>query len=359
MQLFRDVIDEIGFMDLGYVGQKYTWSKHFEDGHSIWKRLDRGMATTIRFEQFPGSRITHLPRNSSDYSALLINPSGLELPKSKKLFRFEEMWLSDTTCGETVEAAWINSGGSDIHYNVLTKVKKYSKDLEWWNKNIFGNVRMQLEEKKKLLKHAEAEAVRGGNNNRIRSLKSEIDILLDKESYMWGQRSRVLWLGNGDRNSKFFHTKATLWYKKNYIQGLKDSNGRWRDQPEEIEGLLSNYFTEIFTIARPNIQQGALDYIPQVVSDEINDHLTGEFMAREVSAALKQMAPQKAPGLDGVPPLFFQHFWGLMDHEVTQTILASLNLGTLPYPINHIFITLIPKVKNLEYVTDFHPIKFV
>ena len=35
MQLFRDVLDECGFMDLGFVGPKFTWSRHFEDGRSI------------------------------------------------------------------------------------------------------------------------------------------------------------------------------------------------------------------------------------------------------------------------------------------------------------------------------------
>ena len=40
MQSFRDVIDECSFMDLGYVGSKFTWAKHFEDGHSIRTRLD-------------------------------------------------------------------------------------------------------------------------------------------------------------------------------------------------------------------------------------------------------------------------------------------------------------------------------
>ena len=35
MQQFRDVIDECGFMDLGFEGPKYTWSRHFENGNSI------------------------------------------------------------------------------------------------------------------------------------------------------------------------------------------------------------------------------------------------------------------------------------------------------------------------------------
>ena len=43
MQLFRDVIDECGFMDLGFFGPRFTWSRDFEDRRSIWERLDKGL----------------------------------------------------------------------------------------------------------------------------------------------------------------------------------------------------------------------------------------------------------------------------------------------------------------------------
>ena len=45
MQQFREVMDECGFMDMGFEGSKYTWSKHFENGISIWERLDRCLVT--------------------------------------------------------------------------------------------------------------------------------------------------------------------------------------------------------------------------------------------------------------------------------------------------------------------------
>ena len=43
MQLFRDAINECGFMDLGFTGSQF-WKKHFNDGHSVQERLDWGMA---------------------------------------------------------------------------------------------------------------------------------------------------------------------------------------------------------------------------------------------------------------------------------------------------------------------------
>ena len=63
-----------------------------------------------------------------------------------------------------------------------------------------------------------------------------------------------------------------------------------------------------------------------------------------------------APRPDGMPPLFYQHFWGVVDNEITNPILSWLNLGTTSHPINHTFITFIPKIKNPKFVTQYCPI---
>ena len=112
MQSFRDIIDECGFVDLEFVGPKFTWSKHFEDGHSIWERLNIGMATSNWFLQFPGSQVTHFHCVSSIHAPLLINPTGLEVSPGQKVFHLEEIWLSDARCAKKVEAAWTSYLGN-------------------------------------------------------------------------------------------------------------------------------------------------------------------------------------------------------------------------------------------------------
>lgn len=42
-----------------------------------------------------------------------------------------------------------------------------------------------------------------------RKVESELDKVLQHEETMWFQRSRALWPKEGDKNSKFFHQKAT------------------------------------------------------------------------------------------------------------------------------------------------------
>ncbi|XP_065633926.1 uncharacterized protein LOC136069391 [Quercus suber] len=128
-QLFQDVIDKCGFIDLGFVGTPYTWQKHFVDGHSIWEKLDRGLATNDWLMKFLGVRIQHLSSNSSNHSPLWIIPDGLEVASVPKLFRFEEMWLLDPGCSNVVEVVWSSDVNAYLSSKVVRKIEKCGKKL--------------------------------------------------------------------------------------------------------------------------------------------------------------------------------------------------------------------------------------
>ena len=68
------------------------------------------------------------------------------------------------------------------------------------------------------------------------------------------------------------------------------------------------------------------------------------------------MAPLKVPGPDGMPLLFYQHYWSLIGENVSQSVLNFLNSASLLEHLNHTFITLIPKKKNPEHASEFRPI---
>ena len=89
-------------------------------------------------------------------------------------------------------------------------------------------------------------------------------------------------------------------------------------------------------------------HVPQVVTEDMNKALIREFTAPEVELALNQMAPTKAPGPDGMPPVFYQKFWHVVGSDVTKAVLSCLNSGRILKSINHTFITLIPKINQKE-----------
>ena len=84
--------------------------------------------------------------------------------------------------------------------------------------------------------------------------------------------------------------------------------------------------------------------------------MSSEFTHLEVKQTINQMAPLKAPRPDGMPRLFYQHYWNLIGDDISNIVLHYLNSVTLPEHLSHTFITLIPKKKNPEFASKFRPI---
>jgi hypothetical protein len=99
-----------------------------------------------------------------------------------------------------------------------------------------------------------------------------------------------------------------------------------------------------------------IDLVPVRVTDEMNGVLDQEYNAEDVRAALFQMAPSKAPGIDGFTAGFFQRHWSVLKDDIVPAILGFLNGGELPSGMNDTSITLIPKVHHPQRISQYRPI---
>lgn len=159
----------------------------------------------------------------------------------------------------------------------------------------FWECQTRITEKEKITDSTKREVVISGNNSRVRELKTEINILLDRKAWMWSQHSHVLKLAHGDNNSRYFHMKATQRYqKKKLIGGIKDTTETWQTQPKDITAIFLQYYQAFFSSSNPTDQSTTLDQVPRVITKEMEQLLTSDFLEHEVTMALKQMAPLKA-----------------------------------------------------------------
>nr|GEU41444.1 reverse transcriptase [Tanacetum cinerariifolium]GEU62797.1 reverse transcriptase [Tanacetum cinerariifolium] len=102
----------------------------------------------------------------------------------------------------------------------------------------------------------------------------------------------------GDKNTRYFHTRAISQNKRNSILRLKDEDGKWADNEDGVCDLVSAYFSNLFSSSSPQ----DCDYVVEAVDQSLtgNDILLHEkhVKAKEVYDALMQMASTKAPGPD-------------------------------------------------------------
>ena len=104
---------------------------------------------------------------------------------------------------------------------------------------------------------------------------------------MWRQRSKVAWLRDGDRNTQFFHSKASQRRRRNYITKLHDAIGGWCSRQDQVNATIVDFYQNLFTSSSPSNFEEVIENVPQVITEEKNDMLVAEFTIEEVEIALK------------------------------------------------------------------------
>ena len=227
---------------------------------------------------------------------------------------------------------------------LFKKIKRCRMDLVVWGRNTFENTRDRINAKQGELEDLMLTGYKE-NLDRIHEVRKEISELMHHEEVFWRQRSRSIWLPAGDKNTKFFHQRASQRRRKNTIEGLYDADGVWRRDAGEIAGIAEEYYKSLFTASCNLNTEAVLASVDRVVTGDMINDLVRPYTAEEVRMALVQMHPSKAPGPDGMTPFFFQKFWHIVGQDVTGAVLSVLHSGRYLQKMNYTHIVLVPKKK--------------
>jgi len=98
---------------------------------------------------------------------------------------------------------------------------------------------------------------------------------------MWQQRSRIRWLAAGDKNTRFFHLRASQRRKKNSIKRLKRPDGQFTEDIQEMGNLTSSFYKNLYTSEGTIDMESVLNVVPVKVTPEMNDQLLAPFWRRK------------------------------------------------------------------------------
>lgn len=145
-------------------------------------------------------------------------------------------------------------------------------------------------------------------------------------------------------NTQLFHVKASYRARKNCIERLVDTVGRWVTNKREVSEVARKYFVNLFsTNGVENIDQ-ILEQVPTCITEEMNDVFIEPVSDKEIVDALRQMDPRKAPRSDGLSILFFKENWDVVGAEVTSCCKEILHGLRSAREVNDTILVLIPKV---------------
>jgi hypothetical protein len=222
MQGFSDFIAALGLIDPQLEGGTFTWSNSRDV--EARSRIDRFLFSPDWEDHFPSIIQTAYAspccRITSQSSWSVVNSRNAD-----GLSAFEKMWFKADGFVDRVRQWWLSyQFDGSPSYILANKLKALKADLKKWNTESFGNVGIKknqlLYELHEIDRAAESRILTFDEKLRKESLVTELEktILLDEIS--WRQKSRVLWLKEGDRNTQFFHRMANSNRRNNSISTL-------------------------------------------------------------------------------------------------------------------------------------------
>eukprot|EP00253_Pinus_taeda_P009011 PITA_09011 len=223
-----------------------------------------------------------------------------------------------------------------------------------------------MEDKQNLEKEMEAlqqKMILEGRTEESISKEGEILSKLEErrkqEEILWRKKSRIKWLREGERNTKFFHQAMIKHRQRNRILCIKEKNGNRVVEQAEIEQVLIDHHKEILSepqADRIHAIQEIFSPIPRLFTDDQNKALIRAATLEEIEETMKAMKKGTAPGPDGFTVDFFQAGWHFLGKEILELVEESrMNQKVWP-AINSTFYALIPKGDNLEDANGFRPI---
>lgn len=358
MQAFKNALEDSHLSDLGYRGPRFTWCNGRYGEDFTRERLDRAVANGEWTNLFDVVEVHVLRRSKSDHHPLLVSFSNSRDVKWNKcrMFRYEACWGKHKESHQLIKQVWRAKQPSINPWNNLQgKLSVCKKSLKEWVRKNSDAVEDQIKRKEQELKLIQLHD-NGVQMDEERQIMEELDSLLEQEELKWQQRAKVNWLQHGDRNSKYFHAAATQKNRRSRILEIQDISGQRCTTKEAIEEAFVSYFQELFIGGTQLEVDQCIQALDKKVTDSMNDNLVAEVTVEEISRALHQMPPLKAPGPDGFSACFFQQNWALVHKEVCEAIIHFFNTGMLDSSINITHIALIPKVANPYIVSEFRPI---
>jgi hypothetical protein len=244
-----------------------------------------------------------LLRVCSDHAPIFL-ASGC--PQSgKRAFKFENMWLKEEGFVAKVKVWWDSFQFFGSPSFVLAKKLEALKwEIMRWNLEEFGDVRERnkasCEELKALDRTEEGKQLTEEEKDRRKQISKELEASLLQEEISWRQKSRIRWLKEGNKCTKFFHQVANANRRNNFIESLV-LNGTSTSDPTIISNHIVNFYNSLFTEPlswRPRLDNLEFDML--LVSEASS--LEEPFEEREV---IKGMDGDKAPGPSGFSMAFF------------------------------------------------------
>ena len=193
-----------------------------------------------------------------------------------------------------------------------------------------------------------------------KTVKHELDTCYINEARGAQIRAKAKYVENGENSLKYFAGLEKQQQKSNTITKLRSETGEVCTKDEELLDIAAQFYDTLYK-SKGIAEQEMLNYFDSLnigtkLTDQQKISIEGKITYKECDKALKQLKPNKSPGLDGLPAEFYQTFWKKISKILVNSYNESYEDGQLTESQRKAVISLIFKKGDAELLSNYRPI---
>ena len=196
----------------------------------------------------------------------------------------------------------------------------------------------------------------------LETKKRELQAIIEYRTKGTILRSKSQWYNEGEKNTKYFLNLEKRHCNQRITTQLKVNDNDLICTDKEILKECESFDQNLFSSKVATDNQDGAFFFPQqedrtVLNSDEQSFCEGELSIKECLEALKSMVPDKSPGTDGLPCVFYKVFWNDVADILIIFFNYSYEIGKLSISQRRGIFKLIPKKDaNLNSIKNWRPL---
>lgn len=252
----------------------------------------------------------------SDHSPLVISIAE-NRRKGNRPFKFFNYWMKDHSFGSITSNSWNQACTGSAMFQVSAKLKMLKPELKELNKKWYSRLSLRVQAAKEELGQFQTSIQHGQVDNQSRMkekdlLQKYVQLSMAEEEF-YKQKSGVVWLKCGDKNTSFFHRRVKANNARNKVMSIIGMDGV---RVEGEEAVHKPIFLNSWGRLLPLLVILRLLNMPHQLNDQQQRHMTRPVTEEEIKSAMFSIHSDKAPGPDGFSAGFSKNNWELVGRDI-------------------------------------------
>ena len=343
--------------------KQYSW--HGTGAMKVYSRLDYALMSPEVIQQVKSIELKSGYR--SDHWRIEVKIIPITPPRGVGNWKLNTTFLQDKLYVEKINSmidiiiqkeGKTMSSWERMKSEVAKESKVWGKKKAEQKRQMVNMFQLRLENLQKMLVEARSENVHK-IQWRIARTKEFVAEEHQKGTLKAIFRSKAIWAKLGEKCTKYFLGLEQVKSRAKSMVAVENQLGEMIYEQRLALKCIKDFYAKLYTTNKQTHKE--ISNLNLMRSNELKedkiDQLQKELTPKDLAQALKEMASNHSPGLDGLPPEFYKVFWGKLKEWYYVVYQKIMEQEELHETAKQGLLCLLPKArKSMTKVQDRRPI---